>query len=355
MKLYYYTKDDNFGDRINSWLWERLLPGYWSGEGPLFSAIGTLLGASLPAEGHVIVFSSGVGYGALPDFQKASVEISCVRGPLSARALALPPDTAVTDGAALLATLEAFTPATSSRRRGIVFMPHHGSEYDDTYRDICREAGIDYLSPRADSLEAVDRIRHAELVLADAMHAAIVADSLRVPWIPVVTSSQISAFKWLDWTGSLSLPYAPVVLGQPSCGAWLRGLSMGPLGEANYFPPSDTDAAMRHYAAQNRLHRNRKLRWVQMKGGHARNRLLSLVDKAPGKSWRRDMDRRLADKVAASLDAASRTRPFLSPDAIFSSRLRELSKRLDAIARAYSPTKFEGRSRDAVPPMRIRA
>ena len=39
------------------------------------------------------------------------------------------------------------------------------------------------------------------------MHGAIVADTLRVPWIPVRTNPKILPFKWLDWCQSVKLPY----------------------------------------------------------------------------------------------------------------------------------------------------
>ena len=45
------------------------------------------------------------------------------------------------------------------------------------------------------------------------MHAAIVADTLRVPWVPLMTSSDINSFKWLDWTQSMRVPYQPVRIG----------------------------------------------------------------------------------------------------------------------------------------------
>jgi succinoglycan biosynthesis protein ExoV len=41
------------------------------------------------------------------------------------------------------------------------------------------------------------------------MHAAIVADTFRIPWVPVVTNARINEFKWRDWTSSLDLEYAP--------------------------------------------------------------------------------------------------------------------------------------------------
>jgi succinoglycan biosynthesis protein ExoV len=44
------------------------------------------------------------------------------------------------------------------------------------------------------------------------MHGAILSDTLRVPWVPVVTSSKILDLKWHDWTRSLGLKYEPHML-----------------------------------------------------------------------------------------------------------------------------------------------
>jgi succinoglycan biosynthesis protein ExoV len=41
------------------------------------------------------------------------------------------------------------------------------------------------------------------------MHGAIVADALRIPWIPVCTREGINSFKWEDWCASVSLDYRP--------------------------------------------------------------------------------------------------------------------------------------------------
>jgi succinoglycan biosynthesis protein ExoV len=119
MKLYYY-KDvvGNFGDDLNSWLWDTLLPDFFDQDDSVrMSGIGTIINTAMPKTNKWIVFSSGVGYGNPPaNFGDDSWDILSVRGPLSAKVLGLPQDKYITDGAALLNTLEEFKPLSESER-----------------------------------------------------------------------------------------------------------------------------------------------------------------------------------------------------------------------------------------------
>ena len=92
LKLFYFKSADgvpNFGDDLNPWLWRRLLAGYLSDDAPtLLTGIGTILNDRVPKASETLVFGSGVGFGGgLPQVD-ASWTIYCVRGPLSAQALA---------------------------------------------------------------------------------------------------------------------------------------------------------------------------------------------------------------------------------------------------------------------------
>ncbi len=64
-----------------------------------------------------------------------------------------------------------------------------------------------YIDPAAPVEDTLDKIRSSRLLITEAMHGAIVADALRVPWIPVRTNPGVLEFKWQDWTASLDLEH----------------------------------------------------------------------------------------------------------------------------------------------------
>ncbi|MBM4231083.1 MAG: hypothetical protein FJ184_10095 [Gammaproteobacteria bacterium] len=226
MDVYYYKSESaNFGDDINSWLWERLIPERLAEpDDTIMMGIGTIIGQKVPGARTKKVFTSGAGYN--PDFRMvlgAGWEIVAVRGPLTAALLELPPTAAVTDGAILVHEFPELL-TDSSRRSGVFFMPHLSAARAVDWPSVCARAGVQYLDPREEHLSLIKRIGSARLVLADAMHAAIVADALRVPWIPLSTSSEVNTFKWLDWTLSMGVPYQPEVMRAMSPLQFLRNI-----------------------------------------------------------------------------------------------------------------------------------
>ena len=204
----------NFGDELNRWLWPRLLGDLWSKAEAdvLFVGIGTVLDRNLPPARVTIVFGTGTGYTpAPPDISThpSRWRIYGVRGPLTALALNLEKRAAMTDPAILLATLPEFT---GLDRHGVIFIPHWKSVRYGDWQGICKSLGIEFVDPCQDSRLVVRRIASAKRVIAESMHAAIIADAFRVPWIPVALSREISPFKWVDWASSLNVAYRPVCL-----------------------------------------------------------------------------------------------------------------------------------------------
>lgn len=266
MKLYYYKHDSgNFGDDLNPWIWNTLAPELFDGdESRLLVGIGTLINDKVPAAPLKYVFGSGVGYNGAPNVD-ARWRFYGVRGPRSAQVLGLDPDMALSDPAVLLTQVAGPAPEKTGK---VVFMPHHGSLANADWRPVCAAAGIDYLDPSDDMHDTVRRIREARLVIAEAMHSAIVADAFRVPWVPVSCYAHILDFKWHDWCESLGMQYRTnplpslwdmerrLAAGDRAKGKLKRALRGAGIWSDNWTPPvpatSDArafDAAARQLAA----------------------------------------------------------------------------------------------------------
>jgi succinoglycan biosynthesis protein ExoV len=215
MKVHLATQvRGNFGDELNRWLWSRFLADVWAkaSHDVLFVGIGTVLDRNLPPARVTIVFGAGIGYTLAPpeiSINSSRWRIYGVRGPLTARALNLDKRAAMTDPAILLATLPEFR---GLDRHGVIFIPHWKSVRYGHWQGICKTLGIEFVDPCQDSKLVVRRIAGAKKVIAESMHAAIIADAFRVPWIPVALSREISPFKWVDWALSLDVAYRPVCL-----------------------------------------------------------------------------------------------------------------------------------------------
>jgi succinoglycan biosynthesis protein ExoV len=218
--LYYRDPSGNFGDDLNAVLWKELLPPHvWNAEDVLLMGVGSILNEqkaprSKTSGKRVFVLGSGAGYGPLPagweDF-----DILAVRGPLTAALLGRP-KASVTDSAVLIAALPQIA-GHAEKRDLVLFIPHHYSAACGNWRSVAEAAGVTYLDPRWSVSSVMKCFSRARLVVTEAMHGAIVADTLRVPWIPISIAPDALPFKWIDYANSVGLRYEPTRL-PPSCG-----------------------------------------------------------------------------------------------------------------------------------------
>lgn len=216
MKLCWYklpNGERNFGDNLNPWLWDKLIPRILDNDAKTaFVGIGSLLNDGLPRRTrHArkrIVFGTGVGYGKGNLKLDESYKIYCVRGPLSAKALGLDDKAAVTDGAVLIRSVFSQVP---EKKYKFSYMPHYELA-GEGWAYACKELGFGYIDPRWTVERALTIMSQTEVLLTEAMHGAIVADALRIPWIPVVTNNSILSFKWQDWCSTIGIEYRPAYI-----------------------------------------------------------------------------------------------------------------------------------------------
>ena len=206
MKLEYF-KGKNFGDALNPFIFNHFLSDLLNNEedGISFLGIGSILGFDFGNQAKKkIIFSSGFAYGKKPSIDN-SFDFICVRGPLTAKALGLAPDLAVSDGAILLQFMNL---PKQEKKYKFSFIPHWGSEQKySNWRKLCNEADIHFISPMNDFDQVLKEIQQTEVLIAEAMHGAIVADTLGVPWIPTKAYPTINEFKWNDWASSLQINF----------------------------------------------------------------------------------------------------------------------------------------------------
>jgi succinoglycan biosynthesis protein ExoV len=213
--VYYKDAVGNFGDDLNALIWPRLLPAdVLAAPDAVMVGIGSLLDQVrfrdvTTAGRRVFVLGSGAAYGRLPDGY-ADWRYLAVRGRLTASLIGQP-QAAVTDSAILLADLPDLVPQAAKRDR-ILFMPHHRTLVNSRWQRAAERAGMEYVDPQWTPDRILAAYGRARLVVTEAMHGAIVADTLRIPWVPVMISPEVSIFKWRDWLSSVDLPYRPIAL-----------------------------------------------------------------------------------------------------------------------------------------------
>jgi succinoglycan biosynthesis protein ExoV len=297
MQLYYFKdRYGNFGDDLNPWLWRQLLPEVMHGAGDeLFVGIGTLLNHRLPAAPLKHVFGSGHGYGRKPVID-SQWRFHAVRGFETARALGLSRETVITDAAVLLRAVR--VPRRERPMLRVGFIPHCQSNRWFDWSSVCAELGFHHIDVGWDVERVMAEMSRCELLICEAMHGAIVADALRIPWVPVSCYADISAFKWRDWLSTVELPYTP-----------LRITSL--------------------FDAERGLDLSTRLK----------NRLKRSLQRTPlwSPRWTEPPPRRTGDaeRQAAlrQLERASRARSYLSADALMQQHLERYLSRLETLRR----------------------
>ena len=193
----------NFGDELNTVLWPTLLPDFFDDDpAAQFLGIGSVLDGRHGTAGFKIVAGSGYGgYQALPRLDH-KWDIRWVRGPRTAQKLNLPTELGLGDPASLLPHTGLVPPRKPVR---IGFMPHFESAAEGAWDAAASVNGISLIDPRGDPIAIAAAIAGCHVLMSEALHGAIVADALGVPWIAIEPLAHIHRPKWQDWAASLDL------------------------------------------------------------------------------------------------------------------------------------------------------
>lgn len=204
MRLYQWQGTaPNFGDELNTLVWPRLLADFFDDDpGELFLGIGSVLDDRHPPDAAKIVAGAGYGgYQPLPTLD-ATWRIHWVRGPRTAHRLGLPQSLGLGDPAMLLRHAGW---GRASQGPNVGFMPHFESLARGAWQAAAEAAGISLIDPRGDPAGIIAAIGRCRLLLSEALHGVIVADTLRVPWIALQPLLPIHRAKWHDWADTLGL------------------------------------------------------------------------------------------------------------------------------------------------------
>ena len=193
----------NFGDELNALVWPRLLPDFFNDHATeLFLGIGSVLDVRHPP--HALKVVAGAGYGGYdrrPALDETWV-IHWVRGPRTARQLGLPESMGLGDPAMLLRHAGW---GVNTGGSAVGFMPHFESAERGAWQQAAETAGLQLIDPRDEPAAIIAAIGRCRMLLCEALHGAIVADTLRVPWIALEPQMPVHHAKWHDWADTLGL------------------------------------------------------------------------------------------------------------------------------------------------------
>lgn len=203
----------NFGDTLNTMVWDRLFPDLTRRkEDMLVYGIGTLLDGRHDRSRRKIVLGSGIGeaHTALPD---PNWDFRWVRGPLSAHEFGLPGSLALGDPAVLWPALQAGGGGSPGGPIGLI--PHYRTWDSYDWVSVADEAGMVAINPRQSPDIVVNQLRSCSRILAESLHGAICADAMGIPWAPCILAHRFNEFKWRDWLATVNRDFHPMVADRP--------------------------------------------------------------------------------------------------------------------------------------------
>lgn len=212
LRLHYFVRIPNFGDRINPAIVEAV-----SGEptildtrrdAPHLCAVGSLIAATTPQS---FIWGTGVIH---PDYGLGSAlpeRIFALRGKLSHSALRMAgvpvPDVTLGDPAVLApALMDIRRSRTPKYRIGLV--PHYVDRRQPAVQRLLSLPDVVDLNVHQEPEDVLRLMAECETVVSSSLHGLIFAEALGIPNLWVTSSTQIAggSFKFDDWFSTTAAP-----------------------------------------------------------------------------------------------------------------------------------------------------
>ncbi len=207
----------NFGDDLNNFLWQALIPNFHSIDKDAgLLGVGTLQGIKIPSNlKRIYVLGTG-GLETPPGhWLDDRFKIYFCRGPLTQASWGSNYKS-IADGAYLSAFTDLLKNNSNQKTHEYGYMPHHISDRHANYSYICDKIGFKYISPRQSNVrKVVEELSSCKYLITEALHGGIFADMLEIPWSPVTSGQQVYSFKWDDWCKSIDHAYEPTQIPYP--------------------------------------------------------------------------------------------------------------------------------------------
>ncbi|MBU2951617.1 polysaccharide pyruvyl transferase family protein [Tamlana agarivorans] len=221
MKLVYYKSEHgNFGDDLNLWMWPQIFGKDFlkNNQDIAFFGIGSIL-----IENSVFIEQAnscknkivfGTGVRSINENIKIddSWHILFLRGPYSSLKLKGDLDHYIADAAYFLTLLPQYKSYLNTPKKyKTSFIPYFESVDKMDWQKICDDLAWNLILPtEITSVEDfILEVAASEQVISEAMHGAMIADIVRVPWVRFRFYSHlhegtvVSEWKWNDWLLSI--------------------------------------------------------------------------------------------------------------------------------------------------------
>ncbi len=216
MDLFFYkSPNGNVGDDLNEWLWPRVFGDITDYKEFTLVGIGSVFDKRVEEiKGDKVIFGAGVRDFLYEFKPNNSIDVFFVRGPLSAKTVGNV--NYITDAAYCLKLIDIEKSNDKKFEYGYVPYFEHVHHFDWSLFELV--TGVKAILPTLSVEEFLKQISSCKKVYCSAMHGAILADVLRVPWARVKAGKHggeepfTSELKWRDWAMSLDLNFETINL-----------------------------------------------------------------------------------------------------------------------------------------------